>query len=218
MKKIILTISLITFFYSPLNFSQQKESTLKINNSSDALAELKAGNNRFLNNLLLNTNYSEQIESSKEKQTPHSVILSCMDSLVPPEIIFDQGIGNIFVLRNAGNIEDENILGSIEYAVKFAGAKLLVVMGHTKCGAVSGAIKNVDAGNLTQLLNQIKPAIPEAADKNDLVNITAKNNVLMTIKDILKRSKIINELVNSGDISIVGAIYEVETGRVLFIE
>jgi carbonic anhydrase len=218
MKKIILTISLITFFCSPLNFSQQKESTLKINNSSDALAELKAGNNRFLNNLLLNTNYFEQIESSKEKQTPHSVILSCMDSRVPPEIIFDQGIGNIFVLRNAGNIEDENILGSIEYAVKFAGAKLLVVMGHTKCGAVSGAIKNVDAGNLTQLLNQIKPAIPEAADKNDLVNITAKNNVLMTIKDILKRSKIINELVNSGDISIVGAIYEVETGRVLFIE
>jgi carbonic anhydrase len=141
-----------------------------------------------------------------------------MDSRVPPEIIFDQGIGNIFVLRNAGNIEDENILGSIEYAVKFAGAKLLVVMGHTKCGAVSGAIKNVDAGNLTQLLNQIKPAIPEAAYKNDLVNITAKNNVLMTIKDILKRSKIINELVNSGDISIVGAIYEVETGRVLFIE
>lgn len=189
-----------------------------ISTPDQAIVALKNGNNRFVTNQLINTDYKEQIEASKEKQQPHSVILSCMDSRVPPEIIFDQGIGNIFVARNAGNIEDENILGSIEYAVKFAGSKLIVVMGHSRCGAVSGAIQNVDAGNLTQLVNQIKVAIPPKSDGSSIVEETAKNSVSQTIQDILNRSTIIKELVETNKIKIVGAFYDIETGKVTFME
>lgn len=197
--------------------AKRYESTV-ITTPDEALAELKAGNLRFMSGNLVNTSYFEQIESSKEKQTPHSVILSCMDSRVPPEIIFDQGIGNIFVTRNAGNIEDANILGSMEYAVKFAGAKLIVVMGHSHCGAVKGAIQNVESGNLTQLVNQIKPAIPMEGMTGDVEEETAKNNVKMTIKDILTLSTTINELYEANQIKIVGAFYDIETGKVMFLE
>lgn len=188
-------------------------------NPDEAIAELKNGNLRFLNKKFINTNYDEQIESSKVKQKPHSVILSCMDSRVPPEIIFDQGIGNVFVVRNAGNIEDENILGSMEYGVKFAGSKLIVVLGHKHCGAVTGAVKGVEAGNLSQLLGQIKPSIPEHdehTDKAELIDQTIRNNVHKTINDILERSEIINEMVKSGSIKLIGAYYDIETGKVEF--
>jgi len=191
---------------------------VKVSTPDEAIAELENGNNHFLAKKLTNTNYQEQVEASKEKQNPHSVILSCMDSRVPPEIIFDQGIGNIFVIRNAGNIEDANVLGSMEYAVKFAGSKLIVVMGHSHCGAVKGAIKNVVAGNLTQLVNQIKPAIPKDISKNNLEEETAKNNINQTIKDILSRSEIIKELVDSNEIKIIGAFYDIETGKVTFMQ
>ncbi|PKL84767.1 MAG: carbonic anhydrase [Ignavibacteriae bacterium HGW-Ignavibacteriae-1] len=184
----------------------------------DALAELKAGNRRFLSEKLINTNYSENIEETKSGQKPHSAILSCMDSRVPPEIIFDQGIGNIFAIRNAGNVEDENILGSMEYAVDHAGAKLIVVMGHSSCGAVTGAIHNVKLGNLTQLLAQIKPAIKSDLSHSDVINETAKNNVKMTIEDILAKSAVISELLHEKKIAIVGAFYDIATGEVQFME
>ncbi|MCO5251913.1 MAG: carbonic anhydrase [Candidatus Kapabacteria bacterium] len=184
----------------------------------DALVELKAGNRRFLSENLINTNYSENIEETKSGQKPHSAILSCMDSRVPPEIIFDQGIGNIFALRNAGNIEDENILGSMEYAVDHAGVKLIVVMGHSSCGAVTGAIHDVKLGNLTQLLAQIKPAIKTPLSHSDVINETAKNNVKMTIEDILSKSAVISEYVKEKKIAIVGAFYDIATGEVQFME
>ncbi|HOJ17120.1 MAG: carbonic anhydrase [Ignavibacteriales bacterium] len=198
------------------NEGEGKSEEREIVTSDGAIDELKRGNERFLAGKLANTNYAEQIEKTKEEQKPHSVILTCMDSRVPPEILFDQGIGKIFVVRNAGNIEDENVLGSMEYAVKFSTAKLIVVMGHSHCGAVKGAIKEADAGNLTQLLNQIKPFIPEDRSRSDLVEETAKLSMQNTVTDILNKSPIIKELVDSGSIKIVTAFYDIETGKVFF--
>lgn len=220
MKNFILTLFFLSLTLFIFSFSENKQTQQKtvISTPGEAIAELTDGNNRFFSGKLINTNYEKQIEASKEKQKPHSVILSCMDSRVPPEIIFDQGIGNIFVIRNAGNIEDENVLGSIEYAVKFAGAKLVVVMGHSHCGAVTGAIKDVVAGNLTQLLNQIKTSISKTSNEKDIVEETAKNNVRNTIKDILDRSSIIKEFVDINQIKIVGAFYNIETGSVIFLD
>jgi len=189
-----------------------------INTPDDALMELKKGNQRFMNGQLINTNYREEIQATKNDQHPHSLILSCLDSRIPPEIIFDQGIGNIFVARVAGNIEDPNILGSMEFAVKVKGTKLIVVMGHNKCGAVKGAIDNAELGNLTQLVEQIKPAI--TGDKTDMdlmMTETAKKNVELTIADILNQSPVINELVKQGVVKIVGAFYDLNSGKVIFI-
>lgn len=198
--------------------TMQSVEKVEILTPEDAIAELIAGNRRFLSEKMINTNYSENIEETKSGQKPHSIILSCMDSRVPPEIIFDQGIGNIFAVRNAGNIEDENILGSLEYAVDHAGSKLIVVMGHSHCGAVTGAVHDVKMGNLTQLLAQIKPAIKSDLNNPDVINETVKNNVIMTIEDILSKSAIISELVHEKKIAIVGAYYDIETGEVQFME
>jgi carbonic anhydrase len=189
-----------------------------INSPDDALMELKKGNQRFMDGQLINTNYREEIEATRNDQHPHSVILSCLDSRIPPEIIFDQGIGNIFIARVAGNIEDPNILGSMEFATKVKGTKLIVVMGHNKCGAVKGAIDHAELGNLTQLVEQIKPAI--TGDKSDIdlmMNETAKKNVELTIADILRESPVINELVKQGAVKIVGAFYDLTSGKVIFI-
>ncbi len=190
-----------------------------INTPDDALAALKNGNQRFVDGKLTNTDYQEQIEHTKSDQHPHSLILSCLDSRIPPEIIFDQGIGNIFVARVAGNVEDPNILGSMEFATKVKGTKLIVVMGHNKCGAVKGAVDNAELGNLTQLVKQIKPAITGDKSNPDLMlDETAKNNVRMTIADIVKDSPVINELVTNGSVKIVGAFYDITSGKVSFIE
>lgn len=191
---------------------------VEILNSSDAIAELKNGNQRFLENKLVNTNYKQRIDETKEGQKPHSVILACMDSRVPPEIIFDQGIGNIFTIRVAGNIEDDNILGSMEYAVEHSGSKLIVVMGHNHCGAVKGAVKDIKLGNLTQLVEQIKPAMTTDTANANIVDETAKNNVKMTINDIVAKSEIIKEMIHEEKIKIVGAFYDIETGIVTFME
>jgi len=187
-------------------------------NPDDALAELKNGNQRFLENKPININYKEEIEATKADQRPHSLILSCVDSRIPPEIIFDQGIGNIFVARVAGNIEDPNILGSMEFATKIKGTKLIVVMGHTKCGAIKGVIDHAELGNLTQLLAQIKPAITGDKSNMDLMlTETAKKNVELTIADILNQSSVISELIKDRKVKIAGAIYDVSTGKVSFL-
>ena len=191
--------------------------TLVINTADDAITELKKGNKRFLEGKLINTDYKSQIENTKSDQHPHSVILSCLDSRVPPEIIFDQGIGNIFVARVAGNVEDANILGSMEFATKVKGSKLIVVMGHSSCGAIKGAIDNAELGNLTQLVDQIKPAIPkEKMSKEDLLDAAAKNNITQTMRDILDKSPVIKELIAQNQINIVGAYYDITTGKVDF--
>jgi carbonic anhydrase len=190
-----------------------------IKTPGDALAELKNGNQRFIDGKQINISYKKAIEQTKDDQHPHSLILSCLDSRIPPEIIFDQGIGNIFVARVAGNVEDPNILGSMEFATKVKGTKLIVVMGHNKCGAVKGAIDNADLGNLTQLVDQIKPAITGNKSNMDLMmNESAKKNVELTIADILKQSPVISDLVNQGSVKIVGAFYDITDGKVIFMD
>ncbi len=203
---------------SKVNETDVSTKRLAVNTYADAIIELKNGNKRFLENKLINTNYKEEIEQTKGGQRPHSVLLSCMDSRVPTEIIFDQGIGNIFTIRVAGNMEDENVLGSMEYAVEHAGAKAIVVMGHSHCGAVTGAVKGLKLGHLTQLLNQIKPAMTTNSGNADFIDETAINNVKMNMKYIFERSQIIAEMVHENKISIVGAFYDIETGVVTFLE
>jgi len=198
---------------------QKKPHQVIVNSPDDALEEFKNGNDRFMKDKSINTNYKEQIEHTKSDQHPHSVILSCLDSRISPEIIFDQGIGNIFVARVAGNVEDPNILGSMEFATKVTGTKLIVVMGHNKCGAVKGAIDNAELGHLTQLVNQIKPAITGDKSNIDLMlDETAKKNVKMTIADILSKSPVISELVKENKLKIVGAFYDLTSGNVSFLE
>ncbi len=187
---------------------------------ADALTLLKEGNKRFLGDSMINTDYHEHIENTKDDQHPHSAILSCMDSRVPPEIVFDQGIGNVFVIRVAGNVEDADVLGSLEFAAKVKKVELILVMGHQNCGAVKGSIDNVKLGNLTQLLDHIKPAIAlkDSADKAKMLETTAKNNVKLTIDLILKNSAVLSDLVKEGKLKLVGAYYHLGTGEVEFLD
>lgn len=192
---------------------------LKINTPDEALQELKNGNQRFINDKRMVRNYKSEISATSGDQHPHSLILSCLDSRITPELLFDQGIGDLFVARVAGNVEDPNILGSMEFATKVKGVKLIVVMGHNKCGAVKGAIDNAELGNLTQLVDQIKPAIKGDKSKPDeMLDETAKNNVKMTISDILRYSPVISELHAKGAVKIVGAYYDLTSGVVTFME
>jgi carbonic anhydrase len=197
---------------------EKKHEHAVINTPDDAVNELKNGNKRFTDGKLENTDYKEQVQATKEDQHPHSVILSCLDSRVPPEIVFDQGFGNIFVARVAGNIEDDNILGSLEFATKIKGSKLIVVLGHNKCGAVKGAVDNAELGNLTQLVNQIKPAITgDKSNPDKMLDETSRKNVKLTIENILKHSEVISGLVKEGKVKIVGAYYDLNTGKVEFM-
>lgn len=205
---------------SELPRTKAKDSkVLKINTPDEALQELKNGNQRFINDKRMVRNYKSEISATSGDQHPHSLILSCLDSRITPELLFDQGIGDLFVARVAGNVEDPNILGSMEFATKVKGVKLIVVMGHNKCGAVKGAIDNAELGNLTQLVDQIKPAIKGDKSKPDeMLDETAKNNVKMTISDILRYSPVISELHSKGEVKIVGAYYDLTSGVVTFME
>lgn len=193
--------------------------------SEMALELLKKGNERFLNGQQLERAYDKQIEATTKGQYPFAVVLSCIDSRVPTQIIFDQGIGDLFDACVAGNIVNEDILGSIEYACKFAGVKLIVVMGHTSCGAVKGACDDVNVGNLDPLLSKIKPAIndtetaaDEARNSSNIafVNRVAERNVEVSIENIKSRSAILNEMHEDGSIDIVKAMYDVGSGKVTF--
>lgn len=190
-----------------------------------ALEMLIKGNERFLNNQGLHRNFERQVTKTSIGQFPYAIILSCIDSRIPTEIIFDQGIGDLFNARIAGNFVNEDILGSMEFACKLAGAKLVVVMGHTSCGAVKGACDHAKLGNLTQMLYKIMPAVDavdtksgeERSSKNiGFVNQVAEKNVELTIEDIHSKSKVLRDLFEAGEIDIVGAMYEVETGKVKF--
>ena len=190
----------------------------------DAIEVLKAGNKRFVNNLKAHRNLLEQVNETADGQHPFAVILSCMDSRTSVELIFDQGLGDIFSIRIAGNILNDDILGSLEFATAIAGSKVIVVLGHTKCGAITAACDNVTLNNLTILLDKIRPAInkeTETKNRRDgsnssfVLNVT-KLNVLMTIKDIKNKSNIIADLIRTGTIDIVGGIYDVDSGRVEF--
>jgi carbonic anhydrase len=199
--------------------SNNKFGSVSINTADESINELKEGNNRFLRGKLRNTNYKRQIELTKLNQHPHSVILSCIDSRIPPEIIFDQGIGNILVVRSAANIEDPNVLGSLELATKGIGVKSIVVMGHTHCGAVKRSFDKTELGGYTtQLINQIKPAIIQSEDKEAMLDMTSRNNVKITISDIVIQSSLIKCLVKENKIKIVGAYYDIWTGKVAFFD
>lgn len=192
----------------------------------DALQVLKEGNERFVRNLKANRNLLQQVNETAEGQYPFATILSCMDSRTSAELIFDQGLGDIFSIRVAGNILNDDILGSMEYATEVVGTKLILVLGHTKCGAVTGACNNVELGHLTGLLSKIKPAIDKETATSEnrtgnnpefLYNVT-KLNVDNTIERIRKESDIIARFENAGTIKIAGGIYDVENGKVHFYE
>lgn len=191
---------------------------------SMALDLLQEGNKRFMTNLKVNRNLLQQANETSDGQHPFAVILSCIDSRTSAELIFDQGLGDIFSVRIAGNIVNEDILGSMEFACKVAGSKIIVVLGHTKCGAIKGACDHVEMGNLTTLLNKIKPAVDEETQTTE--NRTSENpvfvenvsviNVKHTVKSILERSAILREMVAAGEIGIVGGTHDITTGEVSF--
>ena len=184
-----------------------------------AIEMLKEGNKRFLNNNEIQRDLQEQVKGTSEGQNPYAVVLSCIDSRVPVELAFDQGIGDVFSARVAGNIINEDILGSIEYACGVAGSKAILVLGHTKCGAVTSACKGVELGNITALLSKVKPAIQEVKERTGELEVeeVTKFNVYQSIKEIREKSSLLADLENQGAIKIVGAIYHVEDGKVSFL-
>jgi carbonic anhydrase len=189
-----------------------------------ALDFLQEGNSRFIKNLKTNRNLLQQANDTVDGQWPFATILSCIDSRTSAELIFDQGLGDVFSVRIAGNVVNTDILGSMEFACKVAGSKLIVVLGHSKCGAVKGACDHVEMGNLTELLSKIQPAVyQEKTTKEDrtsnnapFVENVAKINVKRSVKSIVERSYIIEQMVEKGEIGIVGAMHNIETGKVTF--
>ncbi len=191
-----------------------------------AIEILKEGNQRFINNLKANRNLLQQANETREGQWPFAVILSCIDSRTSAELIFDQGLGDIFSIRIAGNIVNTDIIGSIEFACKVAGSKLIVVLGHTKCGAIKGACDHVEMGNLTELLSKIQPALYQEKQTSNTEDRTSKNyefvenvatlNVQRSVKTIVDRSYILEQMIENGEIAIIGAKHNIETGLVEF--
>jgi carbonic anhydrase len=192
-----------------------------------ALQLLKEGNERFVAKKMANRDLIEQVKATATGQYPFATILSCIDSRVSAELIFDQGVGDIFSARVAGNIVNEDILGSMEFACKLAGTKIIVVLGHTSCGAVKGACDDAKLGNLTILLHKIKAAVravsePKNIEKRNSKNIpfvdeVAKQNVRLTIEDIRSLSTVLSDMEDVGEIAIVGAMYDIADGKVHFM-
>lgn len=189
-----------------------------------ALERLKEGNGRFVNNIKINRNLLQQVNETSSGQFPFAAVLSCIDSRTSAELIFDLGLGDIFSIRIAGNILNVDILGSMEYACKIAGSKLIVVLGHTKCGAIEGACNNIVLGNVTALLDKIKPAIDletdTLKDRNGGNSVFTKNvsenNVFITVQKIKEQSAILQEMEQTNQIKIVGGLYDLDTGQVTF--
>ena len=191
-----------------------------------AINLLKEGNQRFVNSQQANRDLQQQVKDTTGGQNPHSVILSCIDSRVSAELVFDQGVGDIFSARVAGNFVNEDILGSIEYGCKVAGSKLVVVLGHTACGAVKGACDDVRLGNITTLVSKIRPAVAAVKEPSnpsertssnlEFVNAVSKTNVQQNIENIRDRSTVLREMEANGEIKIVGAMYDVSNGTVTF--
>ena len=196
--------------------------------SEQAIQLLKEGNNRFINNNPINRDLLDQVKDTSSGQFPFATILSCIDSRVSSELIFDQGIGDIFSVRVAGNFVNEDILGSMEFACKLAGTKVVIVLGHTACGAVKGACDDAKLGNLTSLISKIKPAVTAVTEPEedhlrnssniDFVNTVAEKNVYMTIDNIRSQSPVLKEMEDEGAIKIVGAMYDIKDGAVTFYE
>lgn len=211
--------------YANQAITQTEDSQANITPSM-AVDMLKGGNDRFMNGNPLKRDLHAQIDQTSTGQFPFASIVSCIDSRIPTEVIFDQGIGDIFNARIAGNFVNDDILGSLEFACKLAKSKIIVVMGHTSCGAVKGACDKAELGKLTQMLDKIMPAVnaietPEGEDRSsknpDFVNRVAEKNVELTIGNIKAHSDVLNDMYENGEIDIVGAMYDVKTGRVKFL-
>ncbi len=186
---------------------------------------LMQGNERFVSNLRFNRNLLQQVNETSDGQHPFAIVLSCIDSRTSAELIFDQGLGDIFSARIAGNVLNDDILGSMEFACKVAGAKLIVVLGHSRCGAIKGACNHVEMGHLTGLLNKIAPALHSVhecgdgdCEPDELVERVATENMRHQMRAIVERSPILEQLLRDGQIGIVGGMYSVEKGTVGFIE
>ncbi|MCG9971118.1 carbonic anhydrase family protein [Christiangramia crocea] len=200
---------------------KEKQSKLS---PDDVLKDLMAGNQRFTENKMNERDYSSQIQKTSGGQWPQAVVLSCIDSRVPVETVFDQGVGDIFVARVAGNFENMDILGSMEYSCKVAGSKLVFVLGHEACGAVKAACDHVELGNITHLLKNIEPAVDatetdgERSSKNDsFVADVVENNVKLTMQRIREKSPILKEMEDKGEIKIVGGVYSISNGKVALL-
>ncbi len=195
---------------------------------AQALEYLKEGNQRFINNLKVNRNLLQQANETRDGQWPFAVILSCIDSRTSTELIFDQGLGDVFSIRIAGNVINTDILGSLEFACKLAGSKLIVVLGHTGCGAIKGACDHVEMGNLSELLSKIQPAVYQETmttepDKRNSANAefvenVTELNIRRSVSAIVNRSYILEQMVEKGEIAIIGAKHHLDTGRVVFLE
>lgn len=193
---------------------------------SKAIELLKDGNKRFVNNLKINRNLLQQVNETSDGQHPFAVILSCIDSRTSAELIFDQGLGDVFSVRIAGNVLNEDILGSMEFACKVAGAKVIAVLGHSKCGAIKGACDGVELGNLSILLEKIQPAIKAEttvsgnrnASNSEFVEKVAALNVTLTMDQIMERSPVLKEMIDANDVAIIGGMYNVDSGIVQFYE
>lgn len=206
-----------------------KTQTLETQSSmtpSTALQYLKQGNQRFVNNLKASRNLLKQVNETREGQWPFAVILSCIDSRTSAELIFDQGLGDVFSIRIAGNVVNTDIIGSIEFACKVAGSRLIVVLGHSKCGAVKGACDHVEMGNLTELLAKIQPAVyleTTTGDKDTrnsgnekFVENVASLNVRRSVRSIVARSFILEQMIEKGEIAIIGGKHDLDSGAVEF--
>jgi carbonic anhydrase len=203
--------------------AQTKETQDQMSSAS-ALKELEDGNQQFVEKKQLNRDLMQQVSETSTGQFPFATILSCIDSRVSSELIFDQGIGDIFSVRIAGNFINEDILGSMEFACKLAGTKLVLVLGHTACGAVKGACDHARLGNLTTLINKIEPSVEAVKEPEDVslrnssnidfVNEVAAVNVKMTIENIRVKSQVLKELEDAGEIQIIGGMYDIKTGAV----
>lgn len=193
---------------------------------SMAVELLKEGNKRFINNLKVNRNLLQQVNETSDGQHPFAIVLSCIDSRTSAELIFDQGLGDIFSARIAGNVLNEDILGSMEFACKVAGSKVVVVLGHTRCGAIKGACDGVKLGNLSTLLEKIQPAINAEtlvtvnrnASNSEFVERVAELNVHLTMERVLNESPVLRAMVDDNEIAVVGGLYNVESGEVEFFE
>lgn len=194
-------------------------------NPLQALERLKEGNKRFTEGKTLSRDFLKQVKETSGGQSPYATVLSCMDSRTPSEIIFDQGLGDIFNIRIAGNITDDDVIGSMEFGSRVVGTKLLLVMGHTDCGAVKGAIDDVKLGKLTGLLGKIKPAIDAVVTDRErkssnkvFVKMVTRENVFSTIRNIRDASAILKDMEDKGELKITGAVYDTSTGEVEFFE
>ncbi len=189
------------------------------------IQSFKEGNDRFMRNDLTTRNHSEQVRQSTNAQFPKAIVLSCVDSRVPVEDVFDRGIGDVFVARVAGNFVNEDILGSMEFACKVSGSKLILVMGHEHCGAVKAAVDGVELGNITSMLANIRPVVEatefegDRSSKNEeFVHEVCVNNVQHAMQQIRERSPILKEMEENGEIKIVGAVYDMDNGEVAFLD